>query len=47
MSLRAAKQSQRVEDEIAGGTGIPGSGSGAGLPIMDRRDACPTFRSSQ
>ena len=25
---------QRVEEEIAGGTGIPGSGSGAGLPVM-------------
>ena len=26
-----------------GGTGIPGSGSGAGLPVQkDRRDACPT-----
>ena len=29
---------------VIGGTGIPGSGSGAGLPVIgtDRRDACPT-----
>jgi hypothetical protein len=34
---------------IAGATGVPGSGSGAGLPVIliDRRDAWGAIRSSQ